>query len=185
MTDIEPPASLVQSDLQRRVEATVRQLQSQGITMDQWLSVTGQQPNEFVDGMRGASEQAVRADLALRAVAAAEALEADDGDLATEYDRMAVQFNQKASQVRKAYERNDLVPELAAQIRKSKALDWLLHHVELVDPDGHPLDRDEVLGHSHDEHGGHLHDDDDTLPDHLHLEVPADIENPESTEAPA
>jgi hypothetical protein len=41
-----------------------------------------------------------------------------------------------------------------------------LHHVEMVDREGHTIDRDLVLGHTHDEHGGHLddhadHDDDD------------------------
>ena len=86
LTDIEPPESLVQSDLRRRVEATVRQLQSQGISMDQWLSVTGQDEASFITAMKGASEQAVKVDLALRAVAAAEAIEADDGDLGAEYD---------------------------------------------------------------------------------------------------
>jgi trigger factor len=151
LAEIEAPEPLVQSDLQRRVEGTVRQLQSQGISMEQWFSVTGQDANSFVESLRGASTQAVKVDLALRAVAAAEALDADEGDLTAEYERMATMSGQKANQVRKAYERNDLVPELTAQIRKSKALDWLLHHVELVDPDGHPLDRDLILGHSHDD----------------------------------
>ncbi len=135
LTEIEPPEPLVQSDLRRRVEATVRQLQSQGISMDQWLSVTGQDEASFITAIKGASEQAVKVDLALRAVAAAETLDADDGDLGAEYDRLAMQSGQKSNQIRKAYERNDLVPELAAQIRKQKALDWLLHHVELVDAD--------------------------------------------------
>ena len=161
LTDIEPPEALVQSDLQRRVEATVRQLQSQGISMDQWMSVTGQDASSFVEGMKGASEQAVKVDLALRAVAAAEQLDADEGDLAAEYERMAVQVGQKPNQVRKAYEQNDLVPELVAQIRKSKALDWLIHHVEMVDPEGNPLDRDVVLGHTHDADGNHLDDEHD------------------------
>ncbi len=151
LTDIEPPEPLVQSDLQRRVEGTVRQLQSQGISMEQWFSVTGQDANTFVESLRGASAQAVKVDLALRAVAVAEAIDADEGDLAAEYERMAVMAQQKPNQVRKAYERNDLVPELVAQIRKSKALDWLLHHVDLVDPDGHALDRDLILGHTHDD----------------------------------
>jgi trigger factor len=151
LAEIEAPEPLVQSDLQRRVEGTVRQLQSQGISMEQWFSVTGQDANTFVESLRGASTQAVKVDLALRAVAAAEALDADEGDLTAEYERMATMSGQKANQVRKAYERNDLVPELTAQIRKSKALDWLLHHVELVDPDGHPLDRDLILGHTHDD----------------------------------
>ena len=105
-------------------------------SMDQWLSATGQDASGFVEGMKGASEQAVKVDLALRAVAEAEELDADDGDLDAEYERMAMQFGQKPNQVRKAYEQNDPVPELVAQIRKSKALDWLIHHVEMVDPDG-------------------------------------------------
>jgi trigger factor len=151
LTDIEAPEPLVQSDLQRRVEATVRQLQSQGISMEQWLSATGQDSTEFVESLKGQSEQAVKVDLALRAVAAAEAIETDDSDLAAEYQRLAVQVNEKPNQVRKAYERNDLVPDLVAQIRKSKALDWLLHHVEIVDTEGHEIDRDLILGHSHDE----------------------------------
>ena len=151
LTDIEAPEPLVQGDLQRRVEGTVRQLQSQGISMEQWFSVTGQDANTFVESLRDASTQAVKVDLALRAVAAAEALDADEGDLAAEYERMAVMSGQKANQIRKAYERNDAVPELVAQIRKSKALDWLLHHVDLVDPDGHALDRDLILGHTHDD----------------------------------
>ena len=190
LTEIEPPEPLVQSDLQRRVEGTVRQLQSQGIDVEQWLSVTGQDANGFVESMKGASEQAVKVDLALRAVAVAEGLDADEGDLAVEYERMAMQFEQKPNQVRKAYEQNDLVPELAAQIRKAKALDWLIHHVEMVDPDGNPLDRDVILGHTHDEHGGHDHDhdhdhddedDDDPAKAHVHVTVDA----PESTEAQA
>ena len=80
-----------------------------------------------------------------------------------------MQVQQKPNQVRRAYERNDLVPELAAQIRKSKALDWLLHHVELVDPDGHSIDRDLVLGHTHD-HDDHDHD----LQPHVEVELEAD-----------
>jgi trigger factor len=159
LTEIEPPEALVQSDLQRRVEGMVRQLQSQGISVEQWLSATGQDTTQFIESLKPQSEQAVKVDLALRAVAAAEGIEADEGDLEAEYQRLAMQVNQKANQVRKAYERNDLVPDLVAQIRKSKALDWLLHHVEMVDPDGHELDRDLILGHTHDE------DDDEPSPE--------------------
>ncbi|MET0144586.1 MAG: trigger factor [Ilumatobacteraceae bacterium] len=174
LTEIEAPESLVQGDLQRRVEGTVRQLQSQGISMDQWFSVTGQDANAFVEGLKSASEQAVKVDLALRAVAVAEQLDADDGDLDAEYQRIAMEVDQKPSQVRKVYERGDMVPELVAQIRKSKALDWLVHHVEFVDPAGATLDRDLILGHRHDELGNHLDDDHDhdehATPAHDHSE---------------
>jgi trigger factor len=160
LVDIEPPESLVQGDLQRRVETTVRQLQGAGIDMEQWLAATGQDSAGFVENLKGQSVQAVKVDLALRSVAAAEDLQAEPDDLAAEYARIGIQVRQSPGQVRKAYERNDAVPELAAEIRKSKALDWLLHHVEVVDPDGKPIDRDLVLGHSHDDdHDDHAHDE--------------------------
>jgi hypothetical protein len=33
------------------------------------------------------------------------------------------------------------VPAVRSDIRKRKALDWLVEHVELVDEDGQPVDR--------------------------------------------
>lgn len=181
LTEIDPPKSLVDADLQRRVEATIRQLQAQGISLEQWLSVIGQDANQFVESMRSASEQAVRVDLALRAVATAEQLDADEDDLEAEYQRVAIQVGEKPNKVRKAYEQNDLVPELVASIRKSKALDWLLHHVEFVDPDGNVLDRDFLLGHTHDEDDDdHEHGADDEHPDDADAESAADT--PSSTE---
>jgi trigger factor len=169
--EIEPPAPLVERELQSRVQNMVQQFQAQGIDLGAWLSATGQDPDGFVEGMRGQSEQAVRVDLALRAVASAEALTVDDSDLEMEYARVAMQVGQKARDVRRAYERNDAVADLSAEIRKSKALDWLLHHVEMVDPDGTVLDRDYVLGHDDHDHDDHDHDHDD----HDH-----DDENPEN-----
>jgi trigger factor len=169
LVDIEPPAPMVENELQNRVQNTVRQFQAQGIDLEAWLSATGQEPDDFVNGMRGAAVEAVKADLALRAVATAEGFDADDDEVEAEYARIAMRVGQKAKDVRRAYERNDAVPELMSQIRTSKAFDWLLHHVELVDPDGAPIDRDLVLGHTHDEHGGHIHDHDhDGHHDHDH-----------------
>ena len=50
--------------------------------------------------------------------------------------------------------------DLVSQLRKSKALDWLLHHVELVDDAGTSLDRELILGHNHDDDHDHDHDHD-------------------------
>ncbi len=158
----EVPDAMVDADLQQRVQGVVQQFQAQGIDLGQWLAATGQGPDEFIESMRGAAVEAVKVDLALRAVAEAESLEVEPHDVDAEYARMAMQYSQKAKDIRKAYEDNEAVPELAAQIRKSKAFDWLLHHIDFVDPDGDPIDRDTLLGHSHDddhEHDGHDHDD--------------------------
>jgi len=151
LVDVELPEAMVDADLNQRVQGTVEQFQAQGIDLGQWLAATGQGPDDFIESMRGASVEAVKVDLALRAVADAESIEVEPEDFEREYARMAMQYGQKAKDIRKAYEDNEAVPELAAQIRKSKAFDWLLHHVDFVDPDGAPIDRDTLLGHSHDD----------------------------------
>jgi trigger factor len=160
LVDIEPPESMVQGDLQARVQNTVQQFQSQGVSLDQWLSATGQEPAAFIEALKVQSTKAVKVDLALRAVAAAEGIQIGDAELDAEYQRIAVQVQQKKAQVKRAYEQNDAVTDLVAQLKKTQALDWLLHHVEVVDPDGMPIDRDLVLGHDHD-HADHDHADHD------------------------
>ena len=161
LVDVELPEAMVDAELNQRVQGTVDQFQAQGIDLGQWLAATGQGPDDFIESMRGASIEAVKVDLALRAVADAESIEVEPEDFEREYARMAMQYGQKARDIRKAYEDNEAVPELAAQIRKSKAFDWLLHNVDFVDPDGAPIDRDTLLGHSHDDDDDHDHSESD------------------------
>lgn len=168
---IEAPESMIAADLQHRVENTVRQFQMQGISIDQWLQMTGQDAASFVENLRPQSVKAVKVDLALRAVVEAESLHASDDDVENEFALIAARSNENAmrehqmagapkdkkvrlvgpDQVRAAYQANDAVVDLAAEISKSKALDWLIHRVEYVDPNGKVLDRDHVIGHSHDD----------------------------------
>lgn len=159
LVEIDPPDSLVNSDLNQRVQNTVQQFQQQGIDFEQWMQATGQDPEGFIEGMRGQSEQAVKVDLALRAVVVAEGIEVDDDELEGEYARMAMQYGQKAKDIRKAYEQNDAVPELVSQIVKSKAFDFLVHSCEYVDEAGTAIDRDALIGHTHDA-DDHDHDGD-------------------------
>ncbi|WP_116998038.1 trigger factor [Desertimonas flava] len=162
--EFEVPEPLVRSEMQRRVEQTVRQLAAQGINVEQFLGATGQDPQAFVENFRPQAEQAVKVDLALRAVATAQGIEIDDDDIEAEYQHLSLHIGQKPKQIRKAYEANGLVPELKAQIRKTKALDWLLENVEIVDEAGEPLDREPLIAgrhHEHDEELAALDDDHD------------------------
>ena len=146
LVTIDAPESMVGSDLQARVRNTVEQFQAQGIQIDQWLSATGQSTEAFIESMRGESVKAVKVDLALRAVAEAQNISADDDEVDNELNRIATQAGRKVAQVRKVYEQNDALGELVAQIRKSKAVDWLLRNSPLVDPDGNAISADTLFG---------------------------------------
>jgi trigger factor len=153
---------MVGADMQARVQNTIQQFQQQGIALDQWLSATGQDTESFIAGMKEQSEKAVKVDLALRAVASAQAITISDEDLEAEFEAIGVRVNEKTAKVRKAYEQNDAIGDLVAQMRKSQALEWLLHNSTFVDQNGNVLPTDTVLGeHDHD----HDHDDEDEAED--------------------
>ena len=195
LVEEDPPEALVNSELRNRAESLVNNLQAQGVTMEQYMAMTGQEPATLTEGLTSAATTAVKVDLALRSVADAEGIEVSDDDLEAEYQRIAVRVNQKVNQVRKAYERNDAVSGLRGEIRKAKALEWLLRHVEIVDTEGQPIDRELLLppdeelvvpgevdpaGHAHDhdhDHAGHDHDH--AGHDHDHDHPPTnEAENP-------
>lgn len=146
LVSIEVPEAMVASDLQSRVKNTVEQFQAQGIALDQWLTATGQSTETFIETLRTQSRTAVKVDLALRAVAVNENISVSDDEVDAEFQRIAIQVGRKVQQVRKAYERSDAVTELKAQVRKSKAVDWLLHNVNLVDPAGHEINASVMFG---------------------------------------
>ncbi|MEO1057626.1 MAG: trigger factor [Actinomycetota bacterium] len=160
LVEVDVPDAMIDSALNRRMQGVVQQFAAQGVDLQQWLEMTGQEPEQFVDQMREPAEEDVRVDLALRAVAEAEAIDVDDDELEAEYARLAMQYQQKAKEIRKVYEQNDAVPELLSQIRTGKAMDWLVEHTEFVDHTGAALDSDHLLGRNDDADGA---DDGDGL----------------------
>jgi trigger factor len=145
LVDDEPPATLVNNEVRARAQDTFERIQRQGLSVEQYFQLTGQDPGLFTAGLTDAATRSVKADLALRAVAAAEGLDVDDDELDDEYRRIATQVGQKPNQVRKAYERNEAVESLRTELRKRKALQWVIEHVEVVDTTGAPVDRDVLV----------------------------------------
>ena len=156
LVDVEAPESMVEQELQGRLQNLVRQFEAQGMDLGAWMSATGQSTEDLISNFREQAVTSVKADLALRAIAVAENIAVDGEDLELEYTRLAMQFNDSSDNVRRAYEQNGAVSELSASVKKSKAFDWLLHNIEFVDTNGKKLDADTVLGHDHD----HDHDGD-------------------------
>jgi trigger factor len=83
----------------------------------------------------------VRVDLALRAVAEAEGIEPTDDDLEQELAEVAERVGQPVDVVRSTLEQQDQLPGIRSELRQRAALAWLVERVEIVDPDGNPIDR--------------------------------------------
>jgi trigger factor len=145
LVDEEPPESLVTNDLQQRAEDVVMRIQQQGLQLEQWLAFQGKSTQEFANDLKGMSVTAVKADLALRAVASAESIEVSDEEVDIEFERMAERSGQKVKKLRAAYERNDAMSSLVVELRKRKAVEWLVEHCELVDPEGNSISREDLM----------------------------------------
>ena len=119
-------------------------LQAQGLTPEQWLAITGKSSEELTAELREAAETSAKVDLALRAVADAEDLECTDDDLDAELAGVAERVGESVATVRAEFERGGNLSAVRSDVRKRKALEWLLERVEIVDEDGQAIDRAEL-----------------------------------------
>lgn len=157
------PESLVSNEMQNRLSDMTHRLSHSGLTLDQYLQMTGQDPETFVQDLRAASEVGSRVDLALRAVAVAEGLAATDEELE---DEIALMIGDSPISIEEATEQLRSGGQLSAvrsEITKRKALEWLVERSEFVDPDGNPVPAELLEPQEPDEHDhdhGHDHDED-------------------------
>jgi trigger factor len=141
LVEDEMPEPLVGAEMERRLHDLAHRLESQGGDLGQYLQVTGKSQEQLIEELRHGAADGVKADLALRAVADAEAIEATDDDVDAEIARLAERVGQKPAQVRRQLDRGDQLQAVRSDVRKAKALAWLLEHVEIVDEDGKPIER--------------------------------------------
>jgi len=144
LVDEEIPPVMVEEELAERVHDLSHRLESQGIGLGQFLAATGRDESEIIDELRAGALHGVKADLALRAVAEAEAIEVTDDEVDDELEAMANRLELAVARVRADLERTGRLPAVRSDRRKAKALDWLVGHVEVVDEEGRPVSRDDL-----------------------------------------
>src|SRR5918994_552054 len=144
LVEVEAPGALIAHEMQHRAQDLALRLQAQGISPEQWLAMSGTSNEEFTGELKEAAQTAVKVDLALRAVADAERIECTDDDLEDELQAVAERAGEKVARVRKEFERGGQLAAVRSDVRKRKALDWLLERVEIVDEDGQPIERGDL-----------------------------------------
>ena len=158
------PDAMISGAIADRMQELGSGLQQRNMTIEEWLEATGQEPASFIGELRDDAERGVRLDLALRAVAAAEALEADDDDIDGELERMASTDGRSAAQLREVIAETDGLAHLASAICKSKALQLAIEAATLIGPDGDTIERSALELPTADDAGG-ADDTDDTESD--------------------
>ena len=139
--DAEVPDVLVDAEVNERLHDLSHRLDAQKISIEQFLSATGQSGDELVASLRGDAHRAVKVDLGLRGVAAAEEMVITDQELDDELGRMEEQYGTTTDSIREQLDQAGRTGEVKAALLKNKAATWLVENVAIVDEDGTAVDR--------------------------------------------
>ena len=140
LVTIDAPEPLVEEELRGRINNVAQQLAQQGATLDQYFQATGEDPNAFLENLRGQSTRAVLADLALRAVVVQEEITASEAELEEEIVRVSTRVGQKVEKVRRDLVKGGMLEAVRSDIAMGKALQFLVDHAVPVDEEGNVID---------------------------------------------
>ncbi|MGH9016446.1 MAG: trigger factor [Acidimicrobiales bacterium] len=141
----DPPQALVDAEVRERLHDLGHRLEQRHLSLDQFLQASGRDRDNLLAELQADAGRAVRADLALRALAEAENLEVSDEDLEAAVAEMAAQAGTSSAELHRRLDRAGRLPAVRSDQRKSKALEWLIDNVALVDDQGTPVAREDLL----------------------------------------
>lgn len=124
----EVPPSLIDREVERRVEEFMQRLMSQGIDPRQ----AGIDWRAFQDSQRGVSREAVAAAMVLDEVARRERLDVTEAEVQAEIDRYAERTGRTAAAVRAAFEKEGRLSRVSAGLRREKTIDWVMARVTIA-----------------------------------------------------
>jgi trigger factor len=142
--DADVPEVLVDSEVNERLHDLQHRLEAQKLGLGEYLQATGRTPDDLLAAVRVDAQRAVKADLGLRALAEAQELGISDEELDAEMVAMADRMGTTPGELRRQLDTAGRTGAVRSELRKGKALQWLLDHVELFDEDGNPISRDDL-----------------------------------------
>jgi trigger factor len=140
----DPPEALIDTEVRERLHDLGHRLEQRHISLEQFLTASGRDRDSLLAELQAEAARAVRADLALRALADAENMEVSEEELDATVAEMAQQAGTTGADLRRRLDRAGRLPAVRSDKRKAKALEWLIDHVALVDEEGKPVDRDDL-----------------------------------------
>jgi trigger factor len=124
----EIPASLIDREMDRRIEEFARRLYDQNIDPRQ----AGIDWTAFRDSQRDAAREAVAGALALDELARRENLEVSDAELEQEVSRYAERTGRTAAAVRAALEKEGGLSRISSGLRREKSIDFLMARARIT-----------------------------------------------------
>ena len=138
--DILIPQAIIDAEMENTLHRLAHQLEGQGISISDYLSVTGQDQQVFVDDLRNQADRNVRTDLLLEAVAEAAGFEVTSEEVDEVVTVLAKQADKDVDEYRAEFAESVQEKAVMGDILKRKALEVLLESAVPVDESGNRID---------------------------------------------
>lgn len=137
---LEVPDALVDSEMEAAFHNLAHTLEQQGLDFGNYLRITGQSEQQFVDEMKVRASRTLKSRILLDSVVAIEGIELADGELDEAVATMATEVNQDVEELKTALESSGRVEVLTGDILRRKALDRIVASAVAVDDEGQHID---------------------------------------------
>jgi trigger factor len=124
---IEVPEALVEAQVKASVANVGYRLAQQGVQLDNF----DLNDPKIAEEMKQSAEKTVKEGLILEAIAEAEGIEANEKDLDSAVEEMAVQAGKNAEDIKKYYQQEGALEHLRMRIREEKTLDFLIQQARI------------------------------------------------------
>ena len=127
--NFEIPEAVVEREIQFQINRFAQQLQMQGMSLNQYFEMTGQDIEKMRESIKESAEKSVKRDLVLTEIAKVENVQATEEEVNAELDRTALMYGMDRegliAEVRKSGNYARFIDEIKYQIINRKTVDLL------------------------------------------------------------
>ncbi|MBM6357475.1 trigger factor [Staphylococcus epidermidis] len=127
---IDIPEAMINTELDRMIQEFGQRIQQQGLDLQTYYQISGQNEEQLRDQMKDDSEQRVKTNLTLTAIADEENIEVSDEDIDKELEKMSEQFNISVEDIKSTLGNTDIVKN---DVRIQKVIDLLRDNAKYVE----------------------------------------------------
>lgn len=125
LAEVDMPGPMVEEQVSQMINEFASRLGQQGLSIDQYMQMTGMQPQMLMDQMRPEAEKRIKSRLVLEAVAKAENITATDDDIEEQLKKMAEMYHLSVDKLKEGMEEEDR-KQVAEDVMVEKAAEFLV-----------------------------------------------------------
>jgi trigger factor len=139
-TEVPLPESAVKAEYDWREHDVIHQLEHDDARFEQYLEQEGKTREEFETELKDLAERSVKSQFVLDAIADAENVQVEDGELTEYLVRQAARYGMPAQEFANQLLQAGNLPAVIADVRRNKAIAVVLEQADIKDASGRPVD---------------------------------------------